>query len=126
MQAAASKIPQATIAAPRKPTDRLFFTSPPRFVCVKPDSYIQTPCNSIAVGPIANGAGIIVASREVEFDAYRKALIAVVRNRTLSTLRCMRRQRFALVLVLIAIGVVSVSAQEKSVSIYGTVTDPNG
>jgi|KBSSwiStaDraftv2_1062776.scaffolds.fasta_scaffold3268254_1 hypothetical protein len=55
----------AKMAALRKPTDRLLFTSPPRFVCVKPDSYIQTPCNSIAVGPIANGAGIIVASREV-------------------------------------------------------------
>ncbi|HYV83593.1 MAG TPA: TonB-dependent receptor [Pyrinomonadaceae bacterium] len=38
----------------------------------------------------------------------------------------MRRQRFAFVLVLIAIGVVSVSAQDKSVPIYGKVTDPNG
>src|SRR5262245_19515144 len=38
----------------------------------------------------------------------------------------MRRQRFGFVLVLIAIGIVGVSAQQKSVSIYGTVTDPNG
>lgn len=64
MQAAASNR-HAKIAAPRKPTDKLFFTSPPRFVCVKPDSYIQTSCNSIAVGPADKGAGIIVASREV-------------------------------------------------------------
>src|SRR6185369_1655284 len=34
--------------------------------------------------------------------------------------------RFAFVLVLIAIGVVSISAQDKSVPIYGKVTDPNG
>ena len=38
----------------------------------------------------------------------------------------MRRQRVALVLVLIAIGVATVSAQDKGVPIYGTVTDPNG
>jgi len=38
----------------------------------------------------------------------------------------MRRQRVAFVLVLIAICVVSVSAQQQSVPISGTVTDPNG
>ena len=38
----------------------------------------------------------------------------------------MRKKRFAFVVVLIAISVVGVSAQEKGVPINGTVTDPNG
>jgi outer membrane receptor protein involved in Fe transport len=70
--------------------------------------------------------GIIVASGEIKFNAHRNAVIAVVRNRTLSTLLCTRRQRFALVLALITISVVSVSAQQQAVSIHGNVTDPNG
>src|SRR5215813_1641375 len=59
-----------------------------------------------------------------EIKSDRNDLIVVVRNRTLSTLRCIRRQRFAFVLVLIAIVVVGVSAQQQS--IHGNVTDPNG
>lgn len=44
----------------------------------------------------------------------------------MATLLCMRRQRIAFVLVLIAIGVVTASAQEKGIPIHGAVTDPNG
>src|ERR1044072_786060 len=59
-------------------------------------------------------------------DTDRKALIAVVRNRTRSKLSCTRRQRFAFVLIWSVCAIMCASGQQQQGKISGIVCDQNG